>query len=314
MKFRTEINLTEERNQFNYESSILLVGSCFSENIYKILDDHKFKALKNPFGILYNPTAIETFFRNVINQKEYTKEDIFCQNERWHCFDAHSDLSAVDPEILIKRLNEAVENTYKHLRTSSHVFITLGSAWVYRYIASDTIVGNCHKVPNKKFLKELLSIEEISDHLLSINTLLKDINPTINIVYNVSPIRHLKDGFVDNAVSKAHLIAGIHDQVDKYKRVHYFPSYEIMMDDLRDYRFYTEDLLHPNSMAINYIWEQFKQVWIEKSSFPLMKKVMTIRKKLGHKPFNPSSQQHQDFLEQLSLEIGDLERELNSKF
>jgi len=308
MNFRTEIALSEERSQINYESHLLLIGSCFSEHIFEKLDYHRFKTVKNPFGILYNPKAIETFFTNVLNQKNYTEKDLFFLNERWHCFDTHSDLSSSKQEKLLNNLNNAVKDTFELLQKSSHIFITLGSAWAYRHIASDTIVGNCHKVPNKKFLKELMSVEEVSDSCLAINTLLKAFNPSLTIVYNLSPIRHLRDGFVDNARSKAHLLAGIHNQVDKYKDILYFPSYEILMDDLRDYRFYADDLLHPNKMAISYIWEQFKQVWIHKSSYSLMKKVHAIQKKIAHKPFHPKSVEYQNFIAKLEKEIGDIEK------
>ncbi|MBG7630366.1 MAG: GSCFA domain-containing protein, partial [Bacteroidetes bacterium] len=258
MNFRTNIQLKAERNQIDYSSTLLLIGSCFSENISKKLAYHKFQTHSNPFGILFNPIAIENFITNAINKTAYTERDIFQLNERWHCFDAHSDLSATDKNELINNLNEAITNTNQHLSESSHIIITLGTAWMYRFIETDTIVGNCHKVPQKKFLKELLTIEDIVASLENICTLIKDLNPSANILFTVSPVRHLKDGFVENAQSKAHLISAIHQVINEKNQLFYFPSYEIMMDDLRDYRFYASDMVHPNQTAIDYIWEQFK--------------------------------------------------------
>ena len=299
MNFRTNITLQKERNQLNYDSKLLLIGSCFSENISEKLKYYKFNTLSNPFGILFNPIAIEQLITNAINDKTYTSEDVFELNERWHCFDSHSDLSSTVKEELLANLNSEVTNTHKQLSESSHVFITLGTARVYRFIETDTIVGNCHKVPQKKFLQELLSVEEVTASLENISTLIKSINPTTNIIFTVSPVRHLKDGFVENSISKAHLLSAIHQITDLRNQLYYFPSYEIMLDDLRDYRFFANDMVHPNETAITYIWEQFKKVWINENTTSIMKEVETIQRGLNHKPFNPNSKQHQEFINNL---------------
>jgi len=314
MNFRTSIQLKPERNQIDYDSKLFLIGSCFSENISKKLLYYKFQTDSNPFGILFNPMAIETFITNAINSKMYTEKDIFQLNERWHCFDAHSDLSAIDKNEFIQNLNAAIKSANKQLSETTHIVITLGTAWTYRFIETDTIVGNCHKVPQKKFLKELLSVEEVTASLENICTLLKDVNPTVNIIFTVSPVRHLKDGFVENAQSKAHLLSAIHQLIDQRNHQFYFPSYEIMMDDLRDYRFYANDMLHPNETAINYIWEQFKQVWIAENTTKIMNEVETIQKGLAHKPFNSTSMQHQAFLEHLKQKMATLKSKNNIGF
>ena len=316
MNFRTNITLQKERNQIDYNARLLLIGSCFSENISKKLVYYKFQTHSNPFGILFNPVAIETFITNAINKKKYTEKNIFQLNERWHCFDAHSDLSATDKNELLKNLNEAISNTNQHLSESSHIIITLGTAWMYRFIETDTIVGNCHKVPQKKFLKELLTVEEIVASLENICILIKNLNPTANIVFTVSPVRHLKDGFVENSQSKAHLISAIHQIIGLLSdvEVNYFPSYEIMNDDLRDYRFYANDMVHPSETAINYIWEQFKQVWIAENTHQIMNEVETIQKGLAHKPFHPNSMQHQSFLRNLHQKTIDLKNKYKIEF
>jgi hypothetical protein len=314
MNFRTNIQLQQEHNQIDYSSKLLLIGSCFSENIYHKLSYFKFNAFSNPFGILFNPVAIENLLTNAINEKIYTEKDIFQLNERWHCFDAHSDVSSSDKDELLGNLNTKIKSTHQQIITSTHLIITLGTAWVYRFIESDNVVGNCHKVPQKKFLKELLSVNEITASLENMCTLVKDLNTSIHIVFTVSPVRHLKDGFVENAQSKAHLLAAIHEIVDKRNQLYYFPSYEIMLDDLRDYRFYNPDMLHPNETAIQYIWKHFLEVWIDEKSVSVMKEVATIQKGLAHKPFNPKSQQHQQFLLDLEQKITSLKNNYSIHF
>ncbi len=296
MNFRTNIQLQKERNPIDYNSKLLLIGSCFSEHIFQKLNYFKFNATSNPFGIIFNPIAIEKLVTNAINKKEYSEKDIFKLNERWHCFDAHSDLSSNDKNKLLQNLNSAIKSTNKNLIEASHVIITLGTSWIYRFIEKGTIVGNCHKIPQKKFLKELLSVKKVIISLENMIALFKAINPEVNIIFTVSPVRHLKDGFVENSQSKAHLLTAIHQIIDKRNRLYYFPSYEIMLDDLRDYRFYNSDMLHPNEVAITYIWEQFQKVWVSENSATTMKEVETIQKGLAHKPFNPASEQHQKFL------------------
>jgi len=314
MNFRTNIQLKKERNQIDYNSNLLLIGSCFSENISNKLTYFKFNTFSNPFGILFNPIAIERLITNAINLKKYSENDIFKMNERWHSYDAHSDVSANNKSELLHNLNTQIEVTHQHLKKASHIIITIGTAWVYRFIKTDTIVGNCHKVPQKKFLKELLSVDEITASIENITTLIKAENPTVNIIFTVSPVRHLKDGFTENSQSKAHLLTAIHQITDKRNQLYYFPSYEIMLDDLRDYRFYANDMVHPNETAIQYIWEQFQQVWIDEKSNSIMKEVDTIQKGLAHRPFNPNSTQHQMFLKSLQQKVITLKNIQNIQF
>jgi len=300
MKLQTTILLEPQRyNQIDYTSKILLLGSCFVENIGKKLDYYKFQNLQNTFGILFQPLAVETLIINSINEKEFTEGDLFFLNEQWHCFDAHSKLSASSKDEMLHILNEQIGLTAKQLNNSTHIIITLGTAWVYRHIETDTIIANCHKVPQKKFVKELLSVDEIAQSLEAITSLVKTVNPEVSFIFTVSPVRHLKDGFIENMQSKAHLIAGIHQVVSPREKLYYFPSYEIMMDELRDYRFYADDMLHPNQTAINYIWEKFQEVWITEDATKTMYEVDAIQKGLQHKPFNPNSEAHQQFLQNL---------------
>jgi lysophospholipase L1-like esterase len=300
MKLQTKVILKKEnRILIDYNSNILLIGSCFSENIGEKLNYFKFQTKQNPLGILFHPRAIENLITNVINEKTYTEDDLVFQNERWHSFDAHSSLSSSDKNELLENLNLAITSTSNQLRSASHIIITLGTSWIYRHIESDAIVANCHKIPQKKFLKEILTIDEITESLEGIVALLKSINKDVDILFTVSPVRHLKDGFIENTRSKSHLISAVHSVVDIRKNTHYFPSYEIMMDELRDYRFYTEDMIHPNTTAINYIWEKFIYTWFSEDSLNFMKEIDVIQKGILHRPFNENSKEHQQFLKNL---------------
>ena len=202
---------------------------------------------------------------------------------------------------LLNILNKNTKATHQYINNSTHIIITLGTAWVYRHIEKDQVVANCHKVPQKQFVKELLSVETISQTLQAIISLINSVNKKASIIFTVSPIRHLKDGFLENARSKAHLIAAIHEVVEPRNQLHYFPSYELMMDELRDYRFYDEDMIHPNSIAINYIWEKFRIVWIAEDASKTMEVVDEIQKGLLHRPFNKNSEAHQQFLQNLKI-------------
>ena len=298
MNLQTQIPLkNQSENLIDYNSNVLLLGSCFSDNIGRKLDYFKFKNLQNPYGILFQPKAIETLIKDAIEKKIYTEKDIFNHNEQWHCFDVHSKLSNPSKDNLLNDLNAQIKLTNQQIKKSTHIIITLGTAWVYRFKETNKLVANCHKIPQKQFNKELLSVETISNSLQNILRLIRSVNYKATVIFTVSPVRHLKDGFVENTQSKSHLISAIHKVI--ITQSFYFPSYEIMMDELRDYRFYGEDMIHPNETAINYIWEKFKQVWLNKKTSKIMDEVDVVQKCLQHKPFNPNSEAHQKFLQKL---------------
>ncbi len=300
MNFRTLVPISKQvHNQIDYNSKLLLLGSCFSENIGDKLSYYKFQSIQNPFGILFHPKAIESLITHVINEKEYTEKDIFELNERWHCFEAHSSLSSSNKDNLVSSLNKATQSLYQYIQNTSHIIITLGTAWVYRFIESDIIVANCHKVPQKQFLKEILSTDEVEESLANICSLIKSVNPKTTIIFTVSPVRHLKDGFIENQQSKSHLLTGIHRLMEPRKHIFYFPSYEIMMDELRDYRFYNDDMIHPNTTAINYIWSKFTETWFSEITLETLIKIEEIQRGIAHRPFNPNSDAHQKFLQKL---------------
>ncbi len=307
MNLQTKITLEPQKfDQIDYDSKVLLLGSCFSENIGNKFEYYKFQSTVNPFGILFQPLAIENLITRAINKDYYLDNDLYYNNEQWSCLDAHSKFNNASKEDLLTDLNSEIDNTNQQLKDATHVVITLGTSWVYRHIASDVIVANCHKLLQKQFLKELLSVEQITESLDAIVSLIKSVNPKVSVLFTVSPVRHIKDGFIENTRSKSHLLTAIHQLVEPRDQIHYFPSYEIMMDELRDYRFYNADMLHPNALAVDYIWEKFKAVWFSEEALKTSEIVASIQAKKAHRPFNPSSEAHQQFLIKLQSEIDNL--------
>ena len=304
MNFRTEIKIPPQEPRISHDSRILLLGSCFVENMGRKLEYYKFRSLQNPFGILFHPSAIAAFLNHVSVQKSFSEEDVFFHNERWHSFDAHSALSSPDKEELLQRLNAAVKKTHVFLKEATHVIITLGTAWGYKLKATGKTVANCHKVPQGEFEKELL---EVDAQVAVGGDLIRNINPEASVIFTVSPVRHLKDGFVENQQSKARLISAVHRAISHKENTHYFPSYELIMDELRDYRFYAEDMIHPNQVAIDYIWKRFQDTYMSAETLALIEEVGQIRRGLSHRPFNVNSEAHQDFLEKLQAKMARLQ-------
>lgn len=306
MKLQTKLPLQPAHVQFGYPDKLLLLGSCFSENIGAKLAYYKFQATVNPFGIIFNPVAIERLIEDAVLDKTYTEEDVFELEGVWKSYVAHSDLNALSRLGAVIHLQESQQLLRNQLQAATHLFITLGTAWVYRHKKSDQIVANCHKVPQHEFEKELLSVDEVTQSLSKLITFVKALNPTLQIIFTVSPVRHLKDGFIENTRSKSHLIAAVHAIVDATE-VHYFPAFEIVMDELRDYRFYNSDMLHPSPQAIDYIWERFVEVYASAKTKHTMKDVQLVQQGLAHKSFHPESAQHQKFLTQLHQKKATLE-------
>lgn len=316
MNLQTQIPLQPiTNNQIDYNSKVVLLGSCFAENIAEKFSYYKFQHTVNPLGILFHPLAIETLIKKALTDQIFTDKDVVFNNEKFHCFNAHSAISNTSKEDLLATLNDKIVESRLQLKEATHIVITLGTAWVYRFLENQQIVANCHKIPQKNFKKELLSPLQIEKSLQSLVSLISLFNPKVQFVFTVSPVRHIKDGFIENTRSKSHLITAIHEflsknQETKKHSLHYFPSYEIMMDELRDYRFYNQDMLHPSPLAVDYIWEKFLNVWISSETKSTMEEVKAIQKGLSHRPFNKSSEAHQKFLQNLKAK----QQNLQNKF
>ena len=314
MQFRTQIPLSKTNNPIDYNSKVLSFGSCFAENMANKFDYFKFQNETNPFGIIFNPVSIEKIIDRTVQEKWFTEKDVFFHNERWHSFDVHSDLSNSDRQELLETLNKAISETRKQLKEATHIIITYGTSWIYRNLESEQIVANCHKVPQKQFSKELLSVDAVEKSIQNTINLIQTLNSDINFIFTISPVRHIKDGFAENQLSKSHLFAALHQVLKTHNSqlitANYFPSYEIMIDELRDYRFYGEDMLHPNSVAIDYIWHKFSENYIAENAISIMNEIEEIQKSLRHRSFNPESEQHKKFLAKLQQRINILGEKL----
>jgi hypothetical protein len=304
MDFTTTIPISKSSNPVDYDSRIISFGSCFAQNIGEKFSYFKFQNTVNPFGIIFNPVSIENLVSRAVNNQLFTENDIFFHNDLWHCFEVHSELSHFDKTIFLDRLNQILSDFHLQILKSTHFQITYGTSWVYRNKSSNSIVANCHKVPQSQFDKEILSVATIEKSIQNTIDIIQKFNPNCNLIFTVSPVRHIKDGFVENQRSKAHLISALHNFVAlSQSKCNYFPSYEIMMDELRDYRFYAEDMLHPSQTAIDYIWKRFSENYISEENFATMEEVCSIQKGLAHRPFNPNTASHQKFQNVLNEKI-----------
>lgn len=315
MKFTTPVPVKEQDPKIDHSSKILLLGSCFVDNIGEKLDYYQFQNLRNPFGIFYHPGAIGDFIKKVADGYKYEEKDVFFHDEQWHCFDAHSCLNSSSKEDLLLKLNEGLKKTRSFIDDATHIVLTFGTSWYYKEIKSGHSVANCHRIAQQNFIKELLSVKEIEDVFNILTESLLTINPKLKFIFTVSPVRHIKDGFVENQQSKAHLITAIHQFIGSQNATNsgtffYFPAYEIMLDELRDYRFYNEDMLHPNSLAIHHIWSRFTEAWVSKQSSHLFKNIESIHRGLAHRPFNEKSEKHQIFRSSLKEKIEKLKAEI----
>jgi len=313
MQFSTPIPISKYSSAIDYHSKLVSFGSCFAENIGEKFSYFKFQNTVNPFGIIFNPVSLEKIISRCVSKTYFTENDIFFHNDLWHCYEVHSQLSNPDKNELLAQLNNLIDVTNKQIFEATHVLITLGTSWVYRLRQAQpdksSIVANCHKVPQKEFTKELLSAEQIEQSLQNIISIITSVNPNAKFIFTVSPVRHSKDGFFENNVSKAHLLSAIYNLQLATRNLQYFPSYEIMMDELRDYRFYANDMLHPSQQAIDFIWIKFFENYVNEKEFQTMQEVCNIQKGLQHRPFNPNTSAHQQFLKSLNQKIIKLQQQ-----
>jgi hypothetical protein len=308
ISFRTIVDVPESRHKIGYETSSIWIGSCFTENIGLRLRDLKFPHAVNPFGILYNPASIGNSLSILMEGRQFTPEDLRHGNGLWYSFFHHTSFSHPDPEECARQINDSINYSRTVLEKAGLLFVTFGTARVYRLKETGEIVSNCHKLPHNWFEHILLDAGMIIESWTNLISELVAFNPGLQIVFTISPVRHWKDGAHGNQVSKATLILVISKLREMFGNVLYFPAYEIVMDELRDYRFYDEDMLHINNQGVNYIWERFSDSYITPSAFPVMKEIKAIRQALDHRPFNPSTLQYRTFLDKTIARIDAVEK------
>lgn len=298
MHFRTELFPPSEAIAINYTSQIFTIGSCFTEHIGNTLDSFKFNIKSNPFGIVYNPVSISNQLQRIAEQKHFTADDLFFSDGVFRTFEAHSCMADYTQKSALQKLNSAIDESHIQLQKTTHAILTFGTSIIHEHINSNKVVANNHKQPSETFQKRFLSIAEITEAYRRILFYLKQMNADIEIVFTISPVRHIKDGITYNTISKSLLFVALNEIFTK-EDIFYFPSYELVIDDLRDYRFFEKDLVHPNLLAIEYVWEKFKSSAISKDCFSTIEKIAKINAAMQHRPFYDKTEQHKKFRESM---------------
>ncbi len=295
MKFNLNFTPIPSVNKLNYTNNIMFLGSCFSQNIGGKLTEHKFNTSINPFGNIFNPINIAEFLNNVIEKKEFTDADVFEKESKWYCYQAHSLLTFTQKNDLLNCLNTVINEWHLKLKQTHYLFLTFGTAYYYTLNNNNLIVANCHKLPANLFTKSIVDVNTTINIYNNLFTKLLKFNSNIKVVITVSPVKHLKDGVAENVLSKSTLIYLTHQLINKNKQCSYFPSFEIVTEDLRDYRFYKEDLAHPNEQAVNYVWQKFKQMYFDENTIETIDLINDVLTASKHKPFNSESDEFKKF-------------------
>lgn len=299
MDFRTKIEITRQEPQINHMTKMMLFGSCFSENIGGKLKDYKFDVDVNPFGILYNPLSILSNIERLIEKRNFEDDDIVEHNGIYQSFMHHGDFSDVNKSLCLSKIRTSFDKACEAVMKTDVFLFTFGTAYIFRLKETNEVVANCHKFPAATFERERLTVEQIVDKWSGLIDKLLENNPNVRMIFTVSPIRHWKDGAHENNVSKAILHLAIDNLKLKYpKSVIYFPAYEIVMDELRDYRFYANDMMHPSAVAVEYIWERFGDAFLSEQTIGIGNEWRRIRQAMEHRPINPNSESHRVFLKQ----------------
>lgn len=304
MIFQTPVIISRPNFLFSYDEECMLIGSCFVENIGKMLEAYRFPTDINPFGVLYNPASIASALQRLLEQTPYGDADLFEHEGIYHSFDHHSSFSSASKKDCLQEMNERLQRSGAYLKRAGRLIITFGTAYVYHRKDTGKIVANCHKLPENLFKRTRLAVDAIVEEWSPLIQQLESHNKTLKILFTVSPIRHWKDGAHANQLSKSTLLLAIERLREiSPSMIDYFPAYEIMMDELRDYRYYADDMLHPSPLAIQYIWERFTENYLTDETKTVLKEVTEIEKALAHKPFHPGSQAYGRFLAQTLLKM-----------
>ena len=304
-QYFTTINIPDNGWRIGYNDKLMLAGSCFTENIGEKFNFLKFNVNINPFGIIYNPFSISKSLLRLINANPYSKDDLIEHHEQWCSFDHHSRFSGNTPEEALEKINNRLACSHNFLKESTYLIITFGTAWIWERKETGEIVSNCHKFPASDFKRIRLSPGEIIEEYREVLMKLWNFNPGLKVIFTISPVRYLKDGAWENQLSKATLQLAVGRLLSGFgeNRCFYFPAYEIMMDELRDYRFYASDLIHPNQIAIDHIWEKFMNCFMDEQTYDLSKITAKITKAKLHRPFNKNTESYKKFIVSALAEI-----------
>jgi hypothetical protein len=296
MKMMLDIDIKSPAEQITYSDKIFLIGSCFTEHIGGRLMELKFPVLQNPNGILFDPVSVSKSLLSYVNEKRYGKDDLLYLNELWQSWNHHSMYSGMEMAEVLTNINNSQQRAHNFLKTADWLIVTLGSSFSYRLTEGGEPVANCHRAPSQWFNKYLLTIEETTNALREAIDALQGFNPRLKIIFTISPVRHIRDGVIENNRSKARLLEAVHGLTETYEHCYYFPAYEIVIDVLRDYRFYDIDLVHPNYAATEFVFDKFTEYFLDAEALEIMEEVKKIVTGFKHKPFQPETQSHQNFL------------------
>ncbi len=305
MDFYTEIKTGKSAFCVNHTDHILVLGSCFADNVGQRLADSKFRCVVNPFGTLYNPLSILNAVEMMAEHKVFTSEDLFQSQGLWHSWAHHGVFSSSSMEESLDMMNASMEKAWEQLSSLDVLILTYGTAWVYRLACHPAkVVANCHKQPESLFIRQMENVDTLSDSIQRTVELVRAVRPQAKVIFTVSPIRHVRDGMHANQLSKATLLLAVDKVVSDCKdSCEYFPSYEIMMDELRDYRFYDDDMVHPSGKAVDYIWERFSNTFFNKETLALMKEWRGIALGLAHRPLHNDTDAYRQFMNSLLEKI-----------
>lgn len=290
-----QLNIAPLSKQIDHHSKLLLTGSCFAEHISDKLLQHKFNVLSNPHGILYNPFSIADSLQSYVKGRDYQDKHLFQLNEIWNSWEHHTRFSHIDKQQALQQINDSQQQAANFIRSATHIIISLGTAYYYTLIELNKIVSNNHKAPSQWFDKKLVTVQEIVDKFTLVIKSILEINSDVQILFTVSPVRHIRDGIVENNRSKARLLDAVHELCTLHEYASYFPSYELVTDVLRDYRYYNADMVHPNAQAIDYVWERFTAAAMSDDTRQLMKQLNEIVIAGLHRPRFPQTEAHQKF-------------------
>lgn len=292
MRLMLDLKINPPEKRLHYSQQIALIGSCFSEQVGNRLKDLKFSVLQNPNGILYDPLSISSSLISYIENKQYQAEELFYLHELWHSWQHHSFFSGINKEQVLENINHSQNNAHIFLKQANWLIITLGSAYHYKLVNDYTDVANCHKASPDHFIKELVTAEQTVSALSEAIEQIQFYNPSLFIVLTVSPVRHIRDGVIENNLSKAMLLQAVHLLCERFRHVSYFPSYELVIDVLRDYRFFETDMVHPSAMAVDYVFQKFSETYIAKKEQPIVKEIEKIIAAKNHRPFHAGTDAH----------------------
>jgi len=305
MNFRTEIPVLPCDFKISHDCKIAMQGSCFAENMAAKFLNAGFSIDLNPFGIAYNPFSLSQNLNRLLDNRPYAVDELFKDNDIYHSFSHHSRFSGIDPDEVLTKINARMEQSLNFLRTAGLLVITFGTAFVYRLQSTGAVVSNCHKLPARIFSYKRLAIDEIVREWNNLIVRLQLFNSSLRILFTVSPIRHWKDGAHENQLSKSILLLSVDELLRNHSRCFYFPAYEIVLDELRDYRFYSEDMFHPSSQTIDYIWEKFTTAWFDDETLKKAHEFERIQQALNHIPLHPESEAYRKFKEK-TLNFADI--------